>query len=512
VTATWEGPYYWDDPSTPATSPYTRIDNTAAGYVAVTLAHLHTGKILVWNYGSQMEGHTTPEARVWNLTTRNWDTFATNGSVPFYGSNLFCTGIAQLHDGKILACGGHMHNDFGLDDTTVFDPAPATPTWIRKNVSYIGRWYPTVLQVPNDGAESTYKYFMHQGNAMPGVVVKKPQIYDEADFYKWTFPENSTMGIDNDAEHYYPHLFVMPDGRVFKAGAEKKTKYFNMSTWAWSSVIEGGEAMADYSSSAMFEPGKILKVGGGGNPNDSGRAYATSFTFDHGTGAWTQRGSLTYKRRLHNLVILPDGKVLAIGGNKRDLYEDPVFEPEIFDPATGQWSVATNVDNPNIPRWYHSVATLMPDGKVLVAGGDIQPPPYPTEKRPKLYQLFKPRYLNVTSLRPVIQVAPTSISLGSGDPTFTLTVALNPTGYPLVSKVALIRLGATTHGFDSGQRYVSLQFLQGIDGNGNPNNTLAVTEPSSVYNCPPGYYMLFVMMDSNGEKVPSVAKYIQVTK
>jgi len=187
-------------------------------------------------------------------------------------------------------------------------------------------------------------------------------------------------------------------------------------------------------------------------------------------------------------------------------------EPEIFDPSTNQWSVATNVDNPNIPRWYHSVATLMPDGKVLVAGGDIQPEQYPAEKRPKLYQLFKPRYLNVTSLRPVIQVAPTEISLGSGDPTFTLTVALNPSGYPLVTKVAMIRLGATTHGFDSGQRYVNLQFIQGIDGQGNPNNTLAVTEPSSVYNCPPGYYMLFVMMDSNGEKVPSVAKYIKVMK
>lgn len=73
-----------------------------------------------------------------------------------------------------------------------------------------------------------------------------------------------------------------------------------------------------------------------------------------------------------------------------------------------------------------------------------------------------------------------------------------------ITKVALIRLGTTTHGFDSGQRYVPLSFSV------TDSDTIAVSKPANEKYAPPGYYMLFVMKDASGEKVPSEAKYVKV--
>ena len=96
---------------------------------------------------------------------------------------------------------------------------------------------------------------------------------------------------------------------------------------------------------------------------------------------WTTTGSMAIARMHHNLVLLPDGTVLAVGGGQQGNFGEPVKTAELYDPATGTWrTMATQAGQ----RTYHSTALLLPDGRVISAGsnsgkpeqttvGDLQP-------------------------------------------------------------------------------------------------------------------------------------------
>src|SRR5262249_6935405 len=140
---------------------------------------------------------------------------------------------------------------------------------------------------------------------------------------------------------------------------------------------------------------------------------------------WTYTTSMNFPRMDFNSVILPNGKILVLGGRANfaptAIY---VFTPEIYDPPTATWKMlATN----QIPRWYHSTAILLPDGRVLSAGADDQP----------TGEIFSPPYL-FQGTRPVIQSAPKIIQYGqSFSLSFTSTTPSN--------RVALIRNSCVTH-------------------------------------------------------------------
>lgn len=80
--------------------------------------------------------------------------------------------------------------------------------------------------------------------------------------------------------------------------------------------------------------------------------------------AWNNTGNLNARRRSHTATMLSNGKVLVAGGDSG--FDDPVLNSaELYDPASGTWSYTGSL---NMPRLNHT-ATLLPDGKVLVAGG-----------------------------------------------------------------------------------------------------------------------------------------------
>jgi WD40 repeat protein len=78
--------------------------------------------------------------------------------------------------------------------------------------------------------------------------------------------------------------------------------------------------------------------------------------------SWSSTGKLLTARSGHTATLLPDGKVLVAGGH---LGNQVLATAEIYDPTTGTWAATGNMVT---PRFGHT-ATLLPDGKVLVAGG-----------------------------------------------------------------------------------------------------------------------------------------------
>jgi hypothetical protein len=189
---------------------------------------------------------------------------------------------------------------------------------------------------------------------------------------------------------------------------------------------------------------------------------------------------------------LPDGNVLVTNGGQTTSSSDAahaVHQAELWAPATQQFSrVASMVT----PRLYHSTALLLPDARVLVAGGGGYEDYYQASTDQLSAEIYAPPYL-FKGARPTISSAPSTIEYAT---TFTVTT---PDAVQIAS-AALVRLGAVTHAFDQNQRYVPLTFQQTTGG-------LTVQSPSTANLAPPGYYMLFLV---NSTGVPSVASIIKV--
>src|SRR4029077_1213628 len=81
------------------------------------------------------------------------------------------------------------------------------------------------------------------------------------------------------------------------------------------------------------------------------------------TGLWTEIAGMNSQRTKHTATLLPSGKVLVAGGQGYGF--DNLSSAELYDPVTRSWSSTGSLGT---ARYGHT-ATLLPNGKVLVAGG-----------------------------------------------------------------------------------------------------------------------------------------------
>jgi Domain of unknown function (DUF1929)/Fibronectin type III domain/Kelch motif len=288
-------------------------------------------------------------------------------------------------------------------------------------------------------------------------------------------------------------MFVAPNGKVFVAGPSQATRYLHVTgTGDWSSVAFSNYGTRNWGSAVTYDDGKVLLVGGSPcafydtHCNTSPTATAEIIDLNGPTPAWQYTGSMmTGGRKLHNATLLADGKVLVTGGSRgtegpNTRSNDPAYACEMWDPATGTWTTMANLTR---IRTYHSTALLLPDGRVLSAGG---------ESGGASAEIYSPPYLFHGS-RPTITSAPTNVRYGQSFFVGTPNAAN-------ISKITLIALSSVTHGFNMGQRISRPLFSQATGG-------LNVTVPSNRNTTPPGHYMLFILK-SNG--IPSVAKIVQI--
>ena len=401
----------------------------------------------------------------YNDDPRLWDP-ANNSIVllPKVGYNIFCTGHSFLADGRVLITGGHVQNGWGLNDASYYNPF--NNTWTRLADMNNGRWYPSGTTLPNgDQLVTSGSYDTNYSNNT------LPQVW-QVGSSSWRNLTSAQLGLP-----LYPRTFVAPNGRVFFATST--SRYLDTAgAGSWSTVgntIYGGRD--NYGSAAMYEPGRVLWSGGGDPPT----ATCEIINLNAGTPAWANTGSMPGPRRQNNLTILPDGRVLCTGGSASGGFntEDGGKPAVVWNPANGTWSTwATEVNY----RGYHSTAMLLPDGRVLSAGGDNHPNA----------ELFSPPYL-FNGTRPTISSAPATGNYGQ-------TIFVGTPQATSITKVTLTRLSSVTHAQNWDQRYVNLGFSQASGG-------LNVVLPSSANNAPPGHYLLWIL---NGSGVPSVGRWLQV--
>ncbi|HEX7286176.1 MAG TPA: galactose oxidase-like domain-containing protein [Candidatus Angelobacter sp.] len=399
---------------------------------------------------------------IWNPANNTFS--ATN--MPAY--ELFCAGHTTLPSGKLFIAGGHIADFVGQQHASIF--TAGTNSFTQVPDMNRGRWYPTTTVLANGDVLVVSGDINSSSNTNP-----LPQVYSPAT-NSWRSLTNAQLVLP-----LYPLMYVAPNGKVFQAGPNRQTRYLSTAgTGVWSNVaLKNFTSTRTYGPGVMYEAGKILVVGGGDPPT----ATAETIDLNAATPVWRSTGSMHFARRQHNAVVLPDGKVLIVGGSSSSGFDNSaakVAASEMWDPATGQFTVMASIAK---YRGYHSTALLLPDGRVLSAGGNGGGPNA---------QIYSPPYL-FKGARPAISSAPAGAAYGQ-------TVFIGTPNATAITKVSLIRLGSTTHTFDESARYMHLNFSQAAGG-------LNVTMPANGNLAPPGYYMLFIL---NGSGVPSVARIMHL--
>lgn len=261
---------------------------------------------------------------------------------------------------------------------------------------------------------------------------------------------------------------------------------------------------------------------------------------------------LNKPRAMGQAVILPTKQILVVNGGEYGEYK-PIFEPLLMTAdKSSPGGYKTEPMNPGkFPRLYHNNAVLLPDARVLVIGGnpsraarskdgkvhvDVLPDPknyytipqfkdkdgnvqtFDLDKYyqdPKAYfvdgdpepfvpaetwqaEIFTPPYLLKAGPRPEFVKAPDTLKYGAEG-----TAVLNNTNKP--GSLVLIKLSSGTHSFDFGQRLADLKIRPLLS----LSNTLSVTftAPTNANLYPPGYYMMFYV---NDDGVPSEAKFVKL--
>jgi hypothetical protein len=432
---------------------------------------LPNGKVLTWGRSDNLPVLWDPVSNAFGNTARPVD--------------LFCSGHALLPDGRLLAAGGHSGiDDQGIRSTAIYDYA--TNAWTTGPAMRNGRWYPTVTALPNG------EMLTISGGDTAKVLNRIPEVWTPgATTGTWRALTSALANIP-----YYPMMFAAPDGTVFVAGPDQSTGFLNTTgTGSWTTGPLRTFGDRDYGSAVMYEPGKIVVIGGGA-PTKT----AEKIDLNPGAGLeWTDAGSMTVARRQMNATLLADGTVLVTGGTNASGFnnmptDDNVLAAERWNPASGDW---TQLARQTRYRVYHSTALLLADGRVLSVGSG-QPTAIGLSDD-FMAEVFSPPYLfnpdGTAASRPAITASPSSVTYG-------MTFSVGTTSATSVVKVTWIRLGSVTHATDMNQRLNYLSFTA-------PDSTsLSVTAPANALLAPPGHYMLF-LLDENG--VPSIARIVRIS-
>jgi hypothetical protein len=229
-----------------------------------------------------------------------------------------------------------------------------------------------------------------------------------------------------------------------------------------------------------YSNGSILIAGG---LDGTSHAHHVD-VYDPVADTWRPRLDVGTHRHDPATVVLPDGRVLILNGYN-DEGNAGVGRAQYVDPASGFALADGSSEMPEV-RGYHNLAILLPDGRVLVGGGNDDGN---AGKEKANFRYYSPSYM--FGPRPTLWYAPATIAYGGG---FFV-------GASAASEAVLIGLPSMTHSFDMNGRHVQIPVWWTGSG------YALLGGPADARVAPPGYYMLFVL-DAN--RVPSVAKIVRV--
>jgi N-acetylneuraminic acid mutarotase len=288
--------------------------------------------------------------------------FSPTGSMSTIRGNYDGFTLTKLCDGRVLAAGG-SNSSGTLASAELYNPA--TGTWSPTgSMNFVRSAHSATLL---DNCE----VLVAGGNDGSGGYRNSAELYDPA-LGTWSLTGSfSTVRARHTAAK-------LNNGKVLIVAGLNGSGWYGidsaelydpaLGTWSLTGSLitcDGEQGARGMQGGVLLSDGKVL-IAGGMPQGVTGSNFKSAEIYDPALGTWSCTGSMAIGRRhSFTLTLLPDGKVLVAGG-VTDWTGPQTNKAELYNPATGIWTPTTNL----LPaaRADHS-ATLLSDGKVLVAGG-----------------------------------------------------------------------------------------------------------------------------------------------
>jgi N-acetylneuraminic acid mutarotase len=335
------------DPQTGLWSATTPMSTNRSDHTATLLQN---GKVLVAGGYLQFgfDTITLASAELYDPVSGTW---SPTGSMPNPHAGHTAT---LLPDGKVLIAGGYV--------TTNFDEVRTATSEIYDPVT--GVWTSTAnsLATARDAHTAT---LLQNGKVLVAGgfgsnLLSSAELFDPAT-RTW-----STTGSMR-SNHLSHTASMLPDGRVLVAGGQSGSstvataEIYNPANGTWTLISPMLSRRQNHSATLL--PNGTLLVAGGSYLLTS---YATAEIYNPATGLWSSAGTMPNSHIGHTATLLPNGKVLIAAGFVISGFDSiPIAASELYDPLNGSWFSGANMV---APRAEHT-ATLLPSGKILLAGG-----------------------------------------------------------------------------------------------------------------------------------------------
>ncbi len=492
----------------------------------VHVAQLPTGKVLLFSF-ERVEADPTKETGPTNTVGRTnagraylWDPARGTGAKAFKNvpppvvlmpdgsyaprpAPFFCAGHSYLPNGMVGVFGGNVGGKGGSGAKLSFVFDPWTEKWFRNRDMSVGRWYPSVVTGP-DGRQIIMSGQSERGTGTPTPVVERfPALGRPVPWRSYDIPANvpsERLRSDAPFRNDYPHLFALRDGKIYGLGRDADQQWlFDPVKETRSDLPRRPADFRGYGSAVPLPaglrgPDSVLVLGG--DPRDP-------LTYRLSGGRWSIEEPRAFGRTQDGTLILPDGTLLTVNGalDTRNYGNGP-FNPkadlkyrqiELRD-ARGHWTLGPAQ---RLPRGYHSNALVLPDGRMMVTGDELQQianDPDIKDGMDGSIELYEPAYLH-RGPRPALDRAP------AGDLGHDTAFQVSSSTAQQVTRAVLLAPTTVTHSVNTSQRHLDLR-ITGVRG-----STIGLRTPPSAADAPPGYYMLF-LLDAKG--VPSTAKWVKL--
>ena len=424
-----------------------------------------------------------------------------------------------------IILGGNKNSDSNLPDTqnaTMIYNIKDRKFELSHNLNS-KRWYGSIVRTGDD------KMIIMGGK--DAVTANKisivPEILDLKNFNKgWRYlnkakSEDLFGGEPDWGEWFYPRAFLASDGNIVWISYNKtwvmdssndyrisKTGEIPLVTSGISRIMEHkkphkdgeksnveklklltiGSAVGAKNSVVMIEKDKILVFGGrqyGDEYSPSNKVFSIDFS-NSLKPKIKEINAMNFARSQGDATILPNGNIFLNGGHSYNDHEFSNFIPEIYNPNT---EISNEMDESYFRRNYHASSLLLPDGRILTAGGDVWNA-----------EFFYPPYLftkdindkTVLAKRPQIMNLDKDIKRGE-------KVEIEVNGE--ISKVNLISTGSTTHAQGSESKFRNINFTKVS------NDKIEIQLDNNSNDLQNGTYLLFVL---NSKGTPSEGKIVFV--
>jgi hypothetical protein len=397
--------------------------------------------------------------------------------------------VSLLQDGSVIYVGGTNRAIFGPGTKDVKRYDPSTNQWDSPRAMNGNRWYPTLVPL-SDG-----RFLIVGGGGIDNPRrVKTAEIFNSMSN---TFtPTQDMIVLPGQIGNEFSPSALLHSGEVLMTF--RPPQLFNPRTGSWRRAADFTQGNRnpdgdhpDHEIQVMHD-GNVVALGYR-NYSQRGTGSLTEI-YSPSTDSWRLGANFSPLRQQVNSVHLPDKRVLVMNGYKEDRTDStPVNQwgfmkiSDLYDYELNSWRRLSDMNN---FREYHATPVLVPDGRVIIVGGEGKPGEEPQQS---VIESFSPPYL-FRGIRPeIMELSGTSFKRGD-----QLEFAVEKTAS--LTSVALIGTSANTHFMDArNARYIDLEYLQA-------GRQVSANLPSDSNRLPSGFYLLVALVDD----VPSVAKVIRI--